>query len=149
MITSRQCRAARALLDWSQQDLAERARVGIVTIRQLEAGIHEPRRSTLDVVRRALEAGGVQFIEENGGGAGVARGGGHVAEAKRFGPRGQWVVQSIRLNRVTPESARPTCGALRRLIGRRFVRGCCWPPAPMSLIAVNLLLCSIPGDDAP
>ena len=71
MISPRQCRAARALLDWSQRDLADRARVGIVTIRQLEAGIHEPRRATLDVVRRALEAAGVDFIDENGGGAGV------------------------------------------------------------------------------
>jgi len=45
--------------------------VGIVTIRQLEAGIHAPRRSTIDVVRRALEAAGVEFIAENGGGPGV------------------------------------------------------------------------------
>ena len=52
-------------------ELAERAGVGIVTIRQLEAGIHAPRRSTIDVVRRALEAAGVEFIAENGGGPGV------------------------------------------------------------------------------
>jgi len=52
-------------------ELAERAGVGIVTIRQLEAGDHAPRRATLDVVRRALEAAGVEFIEENGGGPGV------------------------------------------------------------------------------
>jgi predicted transcriptional regulator len=52
-------------------ELADRAGVGVVTIRQLEAGIHAPRRSTLDVVRRALEAAGVDFIDENGGGAGV------------------------------------------------------------------------------
>ena len=38
MITSSQCRAARALLDWSQQDLAAKAGVGLVTIHQLEAG---------------------------------------------------------------------------------------------------------------
>lgn len=71
MISPEQCRAARALLDWSQQELADRAKVGIVTVRQLEAGQHEPRRSTLDVVRRALEGAGVVFIDENGGGAGV------------------------------------------------------------------------------
>lgn len=71
MISPRQCKAARALLDWSQQDLADHAKVGIVTVRQLEAGVHEPRRATLDVVRRALEAAGVDFIDENGGGAGV------------------------------------------------------------------------------
>jgi transcriptional regulator with XRE-family HTH domain len=71
MLTSAQCRAARGLIDWSQMDLAEHAGVGIVTIRQLEAGNHAPRRATLDVVRRALEAVGVEFIDENGGGAGV------------------------------------------------------------------------------
>jgi len=71
MISPMQCRAARGLLDWSQQDLADRAKIGIVTVRQLEAGSNEPRRSTLQVVRTAFEAAGVQFIEENGGGPGV------------------------------------------------------------------------------
>jgi transcriptional regulator with XRE-family HTH domain len=71
MITSAQCRAARGLLDWTQQKLADRARVGIVTVRQVEAGMSEPRKATLEVIRRALEAGGVEFIEENGGGPGV------------------------------------------------------------------------------
>jgi transcriptional regulator with XRE-family HTH domain len=74
MLTAAQCRAARGLLDWSQLDLAKQAGVGIVTVRQLEAGAHEPRRATLDVVRRALEAAGVEFIDENdesGAGAGV------------------------------------------------------------------------------
>jgi ribosome-binding protein aMBF1 (putative translation factor) len=66
-----QCRAARALLGWSQQQLAQNARVGVVTIHQLETGASEPRRSTLDVVRRCLEAAGVEFIDENGGGPGV------------------------------------------------------------------------------
>ncbi len=71
MISSAQCRAARGLLDWSQQELAERAGVGVVTVRQLEAGTHQPRRSTLEVVRRCLESGGVEFIDENGGGVGA------------------------------------------------------------------------------
>ena len=71
MITPAQCRAARALLDWSQQQLAEAARVGVVTVRQFEAGASQPRNSTVDVVIRALEAAGVEFIAENGGGAGV------------------------------------------------------------------------------
>jgi DNA-binding XRE family transcriptional regulator len=73
MISSAQCRAARGLLDWSQQELADKARVGVVTLRQLEAGTHQPRRATLEVVRRCLELGGVEFIDENGrgGGAGV------------------------------------------------------------------------------
>ena len=71
MISSAQCRAARGLLDWSQQDLANHAGVGIVTVRQLEARASEPRRATLDVVRRAFESAGVEFIDENGGGPGV------------------------------------------------------------------------------
>jgi transcriptional regulator with XRE-family HTH domain len=71
MVTAAQCRAARGLLDWSQQDLATRAGVGIVTVRQLEGGVNEPRRATLEVVRRAFESAGVEFIEENGGGPGV------------------------------------------------------------------------------
>ena len=71
MITPEQCRAARGLLDWSQQRLAEASQVGIVTIRQLEAGMIQPRRATLLVVRHALETAGVEFIDENGGGAGA------------------------------------------------------------------------------
>jgi len=71
MVTPAQCRAGRGLLDWSQQDLADYASVGIVTVRQLEAGVNAPRRSTLEVVRQAFERGGVEFIDENGGGPGV------------------------------------------------------------------------------
>ena len=71
MITPSQCRAARGLLDWSQQDLATRAGVGLVTVHQLEAGSTQPRRATLDVIRRAFENAGVDFIDENGGGPGV------------------------------------------------------------------------------
>ena len=71
MISAEQCRAARGLLDWSQQELADRAGVGIVTVRQVEAGVKKPRRATLDVIRRAFEQAGVDFLDENGGGAGV------------------------------------------------------------------------------
>lgn len=71
VISPEQCRAARALLNWSQRELADRAGIGIVTLRQLEAGVNEPRRATLEVVKRALESAGVSFICENGGGAGV------------------------------------------------------------------------------
>jgi predicted transcriptional regulator len=71
MITPEQCRAARGLLAWSQQELAEKAGVGVVTVHQLEAASSQPRRSTLDVIRRAFEAAGVQLIDEDGGGPGV------------------------------------------------------------------------------
>jgi transcriptional regulator with XRE-family HTH domain len=71
MFTPEQCRAARGLLGWTQQDLANQARVGIVTVNQLETGLSQPRLATLDVIQRAFESAGVEFIDENGGGPGV------------------------------------------------------------------------------
>jgi transcriptional regulator with XRE-family HTH domain len=71
MLTPAQCRAARGLIGWSQQDLAKNAGVGTVAVHQLENGTSQPRRATLDVIKRAFEAAGVEFIDENGGGAGV------------------------------------------------------------------------------
>ena len=71
MVTPGQCRAARGLLGWSQQTLADRARVGIVTVHQFEAGSSQPRRATIEVIRRAFETAGIDFIDENGGGPGV------------------------------------------------------------------------------
>src|SRR6202043_1968283 len=71
VISPAQCRAARGLIDWTQQQLADAAGVGIVTVRQFESGAAEPRRSTLEVIARALNAAGVEFIDQNGGGPGV------------------------------------------------------------------------------
>lgn len=71
MISPGQCRAARGLLDWSQQKLAEQSGVAIATIRQLESGIHEPRRATLYVVLQSFEKAGVELLDGNGGGPGV------------------------------------------------------------------------------
>jgi transcriptional regulator with XRE-family HTH domain len=71
MINSAQCRAGRGLLAWSQQQLADAAGLGVVTVHQLEAGTSEPRRATLEVIKRAFENAGVEFIDENGGGPGV------------------------------------------------------------------------------
>jgi transcriptional regulator with XRE-family HTH domain len=61
MLAPAQCRAARGLLDWSQQKLADKAGVGIVTIRQFEGKKGEPRRATLMVIQHALEAAGIEF----------------------------------------------------------------------------------------
>jgi transcriptional regulator with XRE-family HTH domain len=69
MISPAQCRAARGLLDWSQQRLAETANVGNATIRNFENGHSSPMNATLDVLQRALEAAGVEFT--NGGEPGV------------------------------------------------------------------------------
>jgi transcriptional regulator with XRE-family HTH domain len=82
MITPAQCRAARALLDWSQLQLSQKAGVGIVTVRQLEAGLHQPRRSTAVVIERALQDAGIEFIDENGGGPGV-----RLASSRKEKPR--------------------------------------------------------------
>jgi len=71
MISPEQCRAARGLLGWSQAQLADKAHVGVVTVHQLEAQTSQPRRATLEVIRRAFEQAGVDFIDENGGGPGV------------------------------------------------------------------------------
>ncbi|MGG6895799.1 helix-turn-helix transcriptional regulator [Rhizobium sp. BR 315] len=71
MLTPSQCRAARALLDWSQQNLAEYSKIGNATIRNFEGGKSVPQHATLDVLRRCFEAGGVLFIDQNGNGPGV------------------------------------------------------------------------------
>jgi transcriptional regulator with XRE-family HTH domain len=71
MISPAQCRAARGLIDWSQQRLAETAKVANSTIRNFENGHSSPMNATLDVLQRALEAAGVIFVEENGDGPGV------------------------------------------------------------------------------
>src|SRR5690348_3406508 len=71
MISPAQCRAARGLLAWSQHELAHQAGVGVVTINQLEAGNTQPRRATAEVIKRAFETAGVEFIDGNGGGPGV------------------------------------------------------------------------------
>lgn len=70
-MTPAQCRAARGLADISQQQLADAANVGLSTVRNFEAGRSAPMQNNLLALVRALEAAGVQFIPENGGGAGV------------------------------------------------------------------------------
>ena len=72
-VSIRQIKAARALLDWSQEQLAEAASVSLPTIKRLEAndGLLGGQLGTSTKIRRALEAAGVEFIFENGGGAGV------------------------------------------------------------------------------
>jgi transcriptional regulator with XRE-family HTH domain len=72
-VSIRQIKAARALLAWSQEQLAEAADVSLPTIKRLEAndGPLGGRSGTGAKIQAALEAAGVDFIDENGGGAGV------------------------------------------------------------------------------
>jgi transcriptional regulator with XRE-family HTH domain len=62
MITGSQLRAARALLDWTQDDLAERSGVTAQTIRLFEAGNRRPYRQTVDQLKSALEEAGIEFL---------------------------------------------------------------------------------------
>jgi transcriptional regulator with XRE-family HTH domain len=70
MITPQQSRMARAAINWTTRDLADAASVGINTVTRFENG-REAMIGTVGKMRRALEAAGVEFIAENGGGAGV------------------------------------------------------------------------------
>jgi hypothetical protein len=73
MLTSAQIRAARALLRWGAQDLARHSALGVTTIRRAELTEAATSMTVSNdlAVRRALEAAGVEFIDENGGGLGV------------------------------------------------------------------------------
>ncbi|MBB3770988.1 putative transcriptional regulator [Angulomicrobium tetraedrale] len=73
MLTSEQVRAARAMLRWEQKHLAEASEVSLPSIKRLETlpGPLAAQARTVSAIQRALEAAGVQFIPENGGGAGV------------------------------------------------------------------------------
>ena len=72
-VSIRQLKAARALLGWSQEELATAADVSLPTIKRLEAveGWLAGRQTTSHKIRAALELAGIEFLNENGGGPGV------------------------------------------------------------------------------
>ena len=72
-LTSAQIRAARSLIRWSAEDLARESSLSVATIRRAELADGETSMTVANnlAVRRALEAAGVEFIDENGGGPGV------------------------------------------------------------------------------
>lgn len=73
-ISAPQCRAARALLDWTQAELAVRAGLSPGTVRSFELGRHEIHRATAAAIRGALEAAGIVFLAADAaGGEGVRR----------------------------------------------------------------------------
>lgn len=71
VIAAAQCRAARALLEWTEVQLADAAGVDLTVIQRFEARFRRPSPDLQRQIRKALEDGGVIFIAENGGGAGV------------------------------------------------------------------------------
>lgn len=73
MIEPAQCRAARALLEWTQADLAEKASISSVSVRAFEKG-GEMRNNNRKLIRLTLEAAGVTFLDNGAianGGPGV------------------------------------------------------------------------------
>jgi transcriptional regulator with XRE-family HTH domain len=73
LLAAEQLRAARALLRWDQKTLATAAGISVETVKRLEgmSGPVSAHSVTVDVLQKALEAAGVEFITENGGGPGV------------------------------------------------------------------------------
>jgi transcriptional regulator with XRE-family HTH domain len=73
MVSVRQVKAARAMLGWSQDELATRSAISYPTVARLEAEDGElgGRSDTAEKIQRALELAGVIFVAENGDGPGV------------------------------------------------------------------------------
>ena len=73
MLTGAQMRMARGYLRLSVRELAHAAGVSPATVKRMEEvdGVPKALADNLAKVQRALEAAGVEFIPQNGGGAGV------------------------------------------------------------------------------
>lgn len=66
MPTIEQIRAARALLDWSQSDLAEHAGLSQTGIARIENGTNKPNTSTLEKIGNAFDQNGIEFLDKTG-----------------------------------------------------------------------------------
>lgn len=64
-LTPSLCRAARGLLDWSQDDLAARSGLSVNMIRDFERGARQPYQRSLDALQEAFSEEGVEIIESN------------------------------------------------------------------------------------
>lgn len=64
MITSRQIKAARGLLGWTQKDLADKCGFSIGAINRLEKGSSDPKSSTLKIIQMAFENEGIVLIDD-------------------------------------------------------------------------------------
>jgi len=65
-----QLKMARAAVGWGVRELAKKAGVTANTVTRIENGA-DAKQSTMDRLQHALEAAGIEFIQENGGGPGV------------------------------------------------------------------------------
>lgn len=61
-ITTAQIRGARGILNWSQQDLAQRTGISATSIGSIENGQTTPRSSTIDTIRTTFERNGIEFL---------------------------------------------------------------------------------------
>jgi transcriptional regulator with XRE-family HTH domain len=68
-----QCRAARALLNWSQEDLVRASGITKKTIADFERGATTPRANTLSQIQAALEGEGIEFVNHDRAGVRRAR----------------------------------------------------------------------------
>ena len=66
-----QCRAGRALINWTQNDLAQNSGVAKATIAYFETNKRQPYQKTLSDLRRVMEKAGICFIDQDEGGAGA------------------------------------------------------------------------------
>ncbi len=66
MIETAQIRAARALLGWTQGDLAKKSRTGVVTVCRVERGQQKPTDETMKAFETALTNAGVVFVGKRG-----------------------------------------------------------------------------------
>ena len=71
IISPGQCRAARALLNWTQPKLAQEAGLGLSTIVDFERERRNVSEHSIELIAGTLAAADIEFIGENGGGAGV------------------------------------------------------------------------------
>ncbi len=66
MISTKQIKAARALLDWTQQDLADRAGLNRQSIKNIETSLSRPRKETIADIQTAFEMSGIEFLSGDG-----------------------------------------------------------------------------------
>lgn len=72
MLSPEQSRAARGWLDWTQAELAERARVSLSTVKGFESGERNPIANNIEAMERAFISAGILFVEKDGQASGLA-----------------------------------------------------------------------------